>query len=140
MKSFTLQSVGKMLLSRAGRSLASGMFLLGFLQLTFVAAECDMQVRDGPSTLQWKCEALPCTNCGKNGICASSVTGTVIEVHRCDCDDGQGQLAPASCYTILTFDTGTGVVAMKCRNSCCNNDCPPPAGPYPTWTDPCPCP
>jgi hypothetical protein len=98
---------------------------------------CDVDVKDGLNGLLWHCSTSTCSNCGNIGSCESSVVGSPIESHTCSCSG-----ITAACYSTIQFNTTTGIVKIKCADTCCSVDCLQPGVPlpaYPNYTDPCPC-
>jgi hypothetical protein len=104
-----------------------------------VPPKCDMEVKDGPNGLLWRCVEATCSNCGISGTCTHEAApfGQYI-MEGCICKGAGGQAGDA-CSTVLTVDTITGAVGISCWNFCCGTPCPAPGGPYPGWSDPCPC-
>ncbi len=127
------------------RGLMAPLFLSGiFMALQPPAEPCEMHVKDGPNTLLWSCKPKindPCTSCDVNGVCRQLVFDLGNDlVHECLCIDAVGgKTKRDECYSRVTVDLSTGVVSIDCLNECCLFNCPPAAGPYPAWTDPCTC-
>lgn len=118
---------------------------LGLAKIAFpVPSPCDMQVKDGPNALLYHCvpgSSDSCQNCEVTGLCkpVSYQIGHLI-ISECWCTSATSKSQDA-CSTTVEFNDVTGSIDVLCQQVCCDNDCPPyPGGPWPVYTDPCPCP
>lgn len=135
-----------MFLRRLPVVLACAFSTVGTMSVTFtaVAPPCDMEVKDGPTALQWRCRNGDCTNCDVDGDCDLFEEGEYpLYVQSCDCDAGGGVVQPDDCTTNININVLTGVISLVCWTACCGSICPAipdPPPPFPVWVDPCPCP
>lgn len=110
-------------------------------------SSCELWVKDDPDLgLNYKCvpeELGPCTNCDVSGVCTPKgyTIGNLL-ISECWCTAPNGASSQDACATMVEWNSVTGTKDIICLKKCCPADaptCPPAAGAYPVYTDPCKC-